>query len=213
MQATSGPTSGPTNDSRTKQGQKIMSKRSAWWKFVVAAASTAVVGPALAGATLVNGGFESGDFTGWTGTGDTTFNGVQCPGPGPAVHEGNCSAFFGPFLSVGGIAQSVDFGSAGVPWQLSFAFQSDGGSPSSLTVLFGGSTLLSLADPQADAYTLYRFSGVSTGATQILAFGFFDPPGFLSLDAVSLAVPEPSTMGLLAAGATALFVRRRRTKA
>ncbi len=178
------------------------------------AGSTAFVAPAQASAALlVNGGFESGDFAGWTGTGDTTFNGVQCAGPGSAVYEGNCSAFFGPFLSVGGIEQVVDFGRAGVPWNLSFAFQADGGSPSSLTVLFGGRTLLSLTDPAAGDFTLYRFSGVSTEAAQTLAFDFVDPPGFLSLDAVSLAVPEPSTVGLLGVGLGAFVVRRRRKMA
>ena len=60
---------------------------------LVAAAGLAfaMAGPAQAAPqpVLVNGGFETGDFTGWTQTGNTTFNGVQCPGPGPTVFSGN----------------------------------------------------------------------------------------------------------------------------
>jgi hypothetical protein len=172
--------------------------------------SAAQAGPEL----VTNGGFETRDFSGWTETGDTTFNGVQCAGPGPSVYQGECSAFFGPFESAGGIEQVVNVGDAGTPWDLTFAFHSDGGSPSSFTVLFGGQTLLSLIDPPADGDTLYHFSGISTAADMTLAFNFLDPAGFLYLDAVSVtAVPEPATTSLLGAGLAGLFLWRRRKTA
>jgi hypothetical protein len=38
------------------------------------------IAPAQAANIVTNGSFETGDFTGWTLSGDTTFNGVQCPG-------------------------------------------------------------------------------------------------------------------------------------
>ena len=85
-------------------------------------------GPTLAGPTIINGGFETGDFTGWTPTGDETFNGVQCPGPGsPAVFQGNCSAFFGPVGTLGGISQTLDSLIVGNAYTISFAFEPDGG--------------------------------------------------------------------------------------
>ena len=188
-----------------------MGKSSSWWKGMVLAGSIAfMAAPTHAAELVVNGGFETGDFAGWTGAGETIFNGVQCPGPNPTVYAGQCGAFFGPFDSAGGIEQVIDFGSAGVAWDLSFALESDG-SPSNFTAVLGGQVLQSLVDPLAGPYALYKFSGISTAATETLAFSFFDPSGFLLLDAVyASVVPEPSTVVLLSAALGAFLVRRRR---
>ena len=75
--------------------------------FLLMCATLGLGGSAGAVSIVTNGGFETGSFTGWTQTGNTTFNGVQCPGPGPTVHGGNCSAFFGPIGSTGGISQTL----------------------------------------------------------------------------------------------------------
>jgi hypothetical protein len=182
---------------------------------IALAAITAFTAPAHAN-LVTNGGFETGDFSGWSDTGDATFNGVQCPGADDSVYAGNCSAYFGPFISEGGIAQSINVGSAGLTWNLSFAFLSDGAAPSSFSVLFGGETLLSLTNPSAGDYTLYQFSGTTTSDNMTLAFNFYDEVSYLFLDDVSVttasAVPEPATTGLLAAGLASLLFMRRRKK-
>src|SRR5947208_2151183 len=65
-----------------------------------AATVFAVMTPA-AHADLTNGGFESGDFTAWTQTGDTSFSGVGSF----AASAGSFGAFFGP-TAAGGISQT-----------------------------------------------------------------------------------------------------------
>ena len=79
---------------------------------------------------VTNGGFETGSFSGWTGTGNTVFNGVTCPGPGATVHGGNCAAFFGPVGSTGGISQNLAT-TPGTTYRIDFFFLPDGGNPSS----------------------------------------------------------------------------------
>ncbi|RCW68131.1 PEP-CTERM sorting domain-containing protein [Pseudorhodoferax soli] len=177
---------------------------------IVLAATAAFAAPAQAN-LVTNGGFETGDFSGWAQTGDAVFDGVQCAGPGPSVYAGNCSAYFGSPESQSGIAQTIDVGSVGKMWNLSFAFLPDGGLPNSFTVMFGGKTLLSLTDTGASDYMVYQFSGFTTAENMTLSFDFFDPAGFLSLDAVTVtAVPEPATTALMGAALAGLLVMRRR---
>lgn len=162
---------------------------------------------------ITNGGFETGDFTGWTQTGNTSFNGVQCPGPSSVVAAGNCSAFFGPVGTTGGISQSLST-VAGQNYLINFALESDGGTPNSFSAFFGGTQLISLTDIPAGPYDFMSFVAQATSGTTTLSFDFRDDPGFLNFDAVSVdAVPEPVTLTIFGVGLVgAIAMRRRKTK-
>lgn len=173
------------------------------------ASATAMAAPA-GGNLVTNGDFEQ-DLSGWTiQAADFDLVGSQCLPGNPSAYSGDCSAYFGSF-GKSGISQSVDLGQAGQSWNLSFAFQPDGGEQSSITVRFGDDLLLVMNRPAPGAYQVYSFIGVASAANQLLSFEFTSPVGILFLDSVSVtAVPEPTTWGLMAAGLAGLALLRRR---
>jgi len=175
----------------------------------LAIAMAALFGPAANAAIVTNGGFETGDFTGWTQTGNASFNGVQCPGPA-SVFAGNCDAFFGAVGSPGGISQNLST-IAGEQYNISFAFDPDGGVPSTFSAFFGATQLISLTNPADSPFALMSFNAYATSGSTALSFNFRDDPGFAFLDAVSVTdVPEPVTLTIFGTGLVGVIVMRRR---
>jgi len=166
--------------------------------------------PAPASANIVtNGGFETGDFTAWTETGNTDFNGVFCPGAG-SVPEGNCAALFGPIGSTGGIKQTLAT-VIGQIYVISFDFMGDGGTPGSFEVDFGNQVLLAQIDASATMQT-FNFAAAATSASTDLTFLFRDDTGFMSLDAVQANVPEPTSLALAGFALAGLAASRGRSR-
>src|SRR3954467_12399702 len=93
---------------RTLGDRRLTMNRLTKMVSVLAAMGLAVGISGLASANLVvNGSFETGDFTGWTQTGNTGFSGVECPGaPFAGPGDGNCDAFFGPVGSNATLSQT-----------------------------------------------------------------------------------------------------------
>jgi len=161
---------------------------------------------------VANGGFETGDFTGWTQFGDTSFSGVDTLAPA----SGTYAAYFGSTTSTGGIFQTLAT-DPGKTYVVTFWLQAEADPaglsvPNSFEFDWGGAARLTLTDVAAFPYKSYSFLLLATSATTDLRFTFTHIPAFWDLDSVSAAIPEPGSMALvvLAAALAAAFSRRRR---
>jgi hypothetical protein len=180
--------------------------------FILVAAmglTAAFGGPAYAKNIVINGNFGTGDFTGWMGSVvSDPFNDVECPGV--ATVPGGCNVnVFGAIGADETLSQSLST-VAGSFYNLSFFFQTDGGTPSDFSASFGSDLLFSVTDPAAtNGYEQFNFAGVqATSANTVLSFSFRNDPGSMQLADVS--VPEPGTMALLGIGSAGLWFGRRR---
>jgi hypothetical protein len=138
---------------------------------------------------IVNGDFETGDFTGWTQSGDTSYTGVS----GDAPHSGRYAANLGPINGEGFLAQTFAT-TAGVTYTLDYWLAHDGGTPNSFRALINGANVPGsvLTDADAFAYREYTFTFAAAGATTELKFGFMQVPAYYHLDDVSVnRNPEP----------------------
>jgi hypothetical protein len=177
-------------------------------KIAVCAAALAMMIASLGEASaspnlLINGGFEDGDFTGWTLNGDpaTTFvtedllfnSQLYVPAQG---------AFFAALGANGaeGTLTQTFVDTPGDLYFVSFLVASDGDEPNNFGVTGPGSLELPLEYLPASDYVAYTGYFTGSGSDTIM-FTFRNDPGYLSLDAVSVTfAPEPSTWAMMLLG-------------
>jgi hypothetical protein len=174
----------------------------------------ALVGSAYAD-LVTNGGFETGDFTGWTttpATSDSVF-GINSSNP----HTGSYDAYFaasGPYAD--SISQNIST-TPGQLYRISFWLANLSLDPSnSFQVQWGGTTINELIDQQGFRYTYYTFNENATASTESLAFLAWNNTGIYYLDDVSVtstsSVPIPAAVWLLGSGLIGIAGVRRKFK-
>ncbi len=148
---------------------------------------------------IVNGGFEDGDFSGWTRFGAKGFSGVSTVNPS----EGDYAAYFSP-NSVGGISQSF-VTLTGKIYRISFDLKHEVAAAvpvNSFSYSWGGSVVNNFVNFANFPYTHIGFTRIG-GGVKTLAFSFRDArPTQFFLDNVSVtgSVPEPEAWAMLIMG-------------
>ncbi len=155
----------------------------------------ALVLPAAASSNLVfNGGFESGDFTGWILSGNPIPGVVDTSSPHSGTYAANLFAAGSP-----GYMEQMLSTTPGATYQLTYFLESDGRVPNLFSAQIAGATLFSATDIPSQSYTEYLFSFRAASNSTDLKLGFRDDPSSLHLDDVAVtATPEPRSLYLLA---------------
>ena len=178
-----------------------------------------VSGVGQAANLITNGGFETGDFTGWSLAGtDLGHNFVNDVDP----HSGTFSAWLG---SVGGDAflSQMFATNPGDSYTLDYFLKSPGGTPNDFAVEIDGVVIpgSTFTDAGAFDYTEFTFTFTATKVSTQLKFDARQDPDYWRLDDVSVtpntsgAVPEPAPLKLLGIGVLCLsrYAYRRRKRA
>jgi subtilase family serine protease len=150
----------------------------------------------LVGQSLVqNGGFETGDFTGWTQSGNTAYTSVTS-GNSQFVHSRTYGAALGPSGSLGYLSQTLPT-FAGQNYLLSLWVDSPKisgtATPNEFSVSWNGGTIFDQANVGKIGWTNLQFIVTATGPSTVLQLGFRDDPYYLGLDDISVTpIPVPA---------------------
>jgi len=161
-------------------------------QFVQTVAINVIVSDVL----VQNGGFETGNFTGWTETGATTYMSVVS-GSSTYVHSGTYGAELGPAGALSYLSQTLPT-SPGQAYLLSFWLSNPNAGSSRHTEQFqaswNGTTITNITNPAAFGWTQFTFRVSATGASTVLQFGFRNDSYYFGFDDVSVIPIYPPSI-------------------
>jgi hypothetical protein len=155
----------------------------------------------LVGQPLVqNGGFETGDFTGWTLVGDggninfVTGSFRIARNDNFTPHSGNYAAALGEPSTLAYLSQTLPT-VAGQLYLISLWMDSpDGQTPNEFSVSWNGNTLFDLVNAGKLGWTNLQFTVKATDSSAVLQFGASDYSTYLGLDDVSVTPISAPTL-------------------
>jgi hypothetical protein len=137
-----------------------------------------------------NGGFETGDWTGWTFTGNTNFTYVT--NNSMVAHSGAYGLRLGEKGGLAYLAQAIPT-VPGASYSLSLWLDSpDGQTPNEFSVSWGGQTLCDDIALPAIGWTNLQFTVSALETSTVLKLGFRDDPSYLGLDDISVTAAPPA---------------------
>jgi hypothetical protein len=147
---------------------------------------------------LINGSFETGDFTGWNSGGN--FMNTQVVSGSfyryKGAENGTFYAVLGPVGSDGTLSQTFAT-TPGQPYTVCFWLNAVGDNPSDFNAFWDGTEFLSLTDPNtggtgtASMWKQFVYGPFSGTGSDTLTFSFRDDPGYIALDNVQVSDPHP----------------------
>jgi hypothetical protein len=143
-----------------------------------------------AGQQLVqNGGFETGDFTGWSASGNTGNETISTKSD--YAHSGSYGAQLGPVGALGYLTQSLST-TPGQAYVLSLWLDSpDGTTPNEFSVSWNGMNIFDKVNLGRTGWTNLIFKVTASSSSTLLSIGLRNDPSYFGLDDVSVAPYSP----------------------